>query len=305
MRDKSQSTRVGMRILRISALMAAIYVFFHLLPDFAPETPETLLRQVTGDTSPELCDVDSLGFTQVTRDRSPLEMRLVADAPPEVGKEVRVTLALNRPGGDPVRFDDLEEVHTEKFHLLVVDPSLADYHHEHPVPTAVPGEYIFSFVPEKEGNYRLFADLLPRATGRPVQAVADLEVPGKGEAVSTEMVRESVVDRFHFTVTEPDEGFRSKKPALVSLRVRHESAGEPVTLEPVMGAYAHLVAFDSERSGFAHMHPVQEGLEVELDETEPKLDFIFYAEEPGAYTVWAQVKIEGEERFAPFVVNVL
>ncbi len=294
-----------MRILRITAVMAGIYVFFHLLPDFAPERPAAFLRQVTGDASPELCDFSSLGFTQVTQLRSPLVMRLLPRSSLTPGEEARVKLALSRPGGKPVAYEDLQETHTEKFHLLIIDPTLEDYHHKHPEPTAVPGEFVFTFTPQKGGNYRFFADLVPVATGRPVQAVADLLVSGTGENGERSLSLDSTVDDYHFVMRPPVGGVRARKPGLISLEVRNTVAGQPVLLEPVMGAYAHLVAFDSERSGFAHMHPVKEGLDLELDNTAPELDFMFFAEEPGVYTVWAQVKIAGRERLAPFVLEVL
>lgn len=313
--ENGSSSRAGIRILRISALMAAIYLFFHLLPEFAPERPETFLRETTGDLSPELCDFSSLGFTPVTQLRSPFIMSLLPRSSPRAGEEVRVTVALARQGGKPVTLADLEEAHTEKFHLLVIDPTLEDYHHKHPVPTDVPGEYEFRFTPRAAGTYRLFADLLPAATGRPVQAVADLEVAADERSAAgvqrpegdtaAKLSLDAAVDGFRFALTPPPGGVRAKKPGLISLEVRNSVAGRPVLLEPVMAAYAHLVAFDGARSGFAHMHPVQEGTEVSLDEIEPALEFIFYADRPGRYSIWAQVKIGGREIFAPFTMEVL
>ncbi len=72
-------------------------------------------------------------------------------APLTVGQPVRALLHLQRPNGEPVSPSDLIETHTKKIHLLMVDSSLTDYHHEHPVPTRNPGEYSFSFTPGKRG----------------------------------------------------------------------------------------------------------------------------------------------------------
>lgn len=299
-----RSQRAGMRILRITALMAGLYIFFHLLPDFAPERPATFLRKATGDPKPELCHFSSLGFTAVNLRRSPVVMRLLADSPPRAGEEVRVTVALSRAGGKPVTFSDLEEQHTEKFHLLVIDPTLQDYHHFHPVPTAVPGEYEFSFTPRHGGSYRLFGEVVPVVTGRALQTVADLDVAGEGPPLSGTLPLEQTIGDYRFIMIPPEEGTRAGRPGIVSFDVRHV-AGEAVSLEPVMGAWAHLVAFDAERSGFAHMHPLQEDLEKKLDETKPELDFMFYAEDAGVYTVWAQLKIDGRQLYAPFEIEVL
>lgn len=303
--DPSQQTpSVGFRVLRITALMAGIYIFFHLLPDFAPERPASFLREATGDPSPELCDFSSLGFTQVNATRSPLVMRLSPHSSPRAGEEVRVTVALARSGGRPVTFSDLEEKHTEKFHLLAVDPSLGDYHHKHPEPTVVPGEYEFTFTPRNGGTYRFFSEVVPVATGRPIQGVADLDVEGAEAANDRELSMESTIGEHQFVLVSPNGAPQAKRPGILSFEMRHIVEGEPVLLEPVMGAWAHIVAFNPERSGFAHMHPLQEGLEARFDETEPELDFMFYATEAGLYTIWAQVKIGGEEIFAPFTLEV-
>jgi Heavy metal binding domain len=73
-------------------------------------------------------------------------------APLTVGQPVRALLHLHRPNGEPVSPSDLIETRTKKIHLLMVDSSLTDYHHEHPVPTRNPGEYSFSFTPGKPGQ---------------------------------------------------------------------------------------------------------------------------------------------------------
>lgn len=302
--EETEAKVVGWRIARISGLMAALFLFFQLLPDFAPERPDDLLRKINGDVSPELCDESNLGFAQVNSRRSPFIMQLQAEREPVAGQETSVTVSLSTPGGRPIAIDQLREVHTEKFHLLVVDPSLEDYHHVHPATTAVPGEYTFTFAPGRPGLYRFFADLLPEATGRPAQAAADLEVTGEAGRSAAISSGEAMVGEHRFELAAPAGGFVAGKPAAVSLRVRHADGEQEVELQPVMGAFAHLVAFDSGRSGFAHMHPVQEGLDVRLDKREPELTFVFFASQPGDYTVWAQVKMDDEERFAPFRVSV-
>ena len=65
------------------------------------------------------------------------------------GQEVEGVLKLSTPAGRPVTPADLREVHTGKIHLLIVDASLADYHHEHPTEADAPGEYGFRFTPRR------------------------------------------------------------------------------------------------------------------------------------------------------------
>jgi hypothetical protein len=76
---------------------------------------------------------------------------IITAEPLVVGKPVAALLQLQRPDGDPVMPVDLIETHTKKIHLLIIDSSLTDYHHEHPVPTRNPGEYTFSFTPKNQG----------------------------------------------------------------------------------------------------------------------------------------------------------
>src|SRR4029078_12308753 len=69
--------------------------------------------------------------------------------PLTVGKPAGALLQLQRPNGEPVTPNDLSETHPNKIHLLIIDSSLTDYHHEQPIPTRNPGEYSFSFSPGK------------------------------------------------------------------------------------------------------------------------------------------------------------
>src|SRR6185295_13358412 len=86
------------------------------------------------------------------------------EEPLSIGVEAHGVLELTGILG-PLLLEDLREVHTKKIHLLIVDPSLVDYHHEHPVPTGIPGEYAFRFTPRTRGPYRAFADVQPLLTG--------------------------------------------------------------------------------------------------------------------------------------------
>ena len=92
------------------------------------------------------------------------------------------------------------------------------------------------------------------------------------------------------------------------LKFRVESQGavkQPVPLQPVMGAFAHLVAFDNERSGFAHLHPKEIDLSQPPDSLRPELNFKVTIPRAGRYVVWAQVNLAGQELFVPFWIEVL
>jgi hypothetical protein len=94
-----------------------------------------------------------------------------------------------------------------------------------------------------------------------------------------------------------------REPAESDLRPSDEGR-RPVPLEAVMGAYAHLVAFDEARSGFAHIHPQQLGLNWRPDPDRPRLTFQVQIPQAGRYVIWSQIKTGGQERFAPFWFEV-
>jgi hypothetical protein len=81
-------------------------------------------------------------------------------------------------------------------------------------------------------------------------------------------------------------------------------AGGVVPLEPVMGAFAHLVAFDEARSGFAHLHPMETDLLQRPEATRPVLHFRLTIPRAGRYVIWAQVNLGGRETFVPFRIGV-
>jgi hypothetical protein len=91
--------------------------------------------------------------------------RVRADQGLKVQCELKGTLRLSGPGGEPLLFTDLRVVHTQRIHLLLVDRTLTDYHHVHPTPTAQPGAYAFSFTPGKSGPNRAWADVRTTTRG--------------------------------------------------------------------------------------------------------------------------------------------
>src|SRR5690348_3766977 len=71
-----------------------------------------------------------------------LQLTLMPQAPLVVGKPTTVLLKLTNIDQRSLITDkDLQTVHTKKLHLLVIDSTLTDYQHIHPVETATPGLY--------------------------------------------------------------------------------------------------------------------------------------------------------------------
>ena len=279
----------------------AVFVLFRWLPtgtnlnhgDFRMEGGNVL----------EFCDPAAPQFLPVTTARSPVTLE-VAPSSLAKGEEVELTFRLTTSTGKPIAPVDLLVAHTRKLHIMIVDPSVTDYQHVHPEPGEVPGEWHVRFTPHLAGTYRVFADFTPAATARGLYASADIEVPGQAlsppVALNTQVVRADYV--FSLNAAKPE--IRAREPANLTLSIR-ASDGAPVALGEVMGAFAHLVAFDRDRTGFAHLHPQETDLALPPDAREPELHFQVTIPEAGHYVIWAQVVLNGVETFVPFWFEVM
>ena len=287
----------------ITGVALALFLAVRLLP--IGSSLNHMDFRMEGKGALEFCDPANPQFIPVVAARSPVVMTLTADGEPRVGHPVKFILKLATASGKPVAPEDLLVAHTRKLHLMVVDPTLSDYQHIHPVPGRHPGEWLFAVEPGRPGLYRVFADFTPVVTGRGLYASADFLVPGTVATVYRSLNSTAQVAGFNFQLAVP-VNFRAGKQA--DLQFHIESQGrerQPVPLQPVMGAYAHLVAFDEARTGFAHLHPTEADVTKAPDPLEPVLNFKVTIPQPGRYVIWAQVNLGGSEVFEPFWIDVL
>jgi hypothetical protein len=228
-----------------------------------------------------------------------------AAAPLTVGQPVAALLELRRSNGDPVLPSDLIETHTKKIHLLIIDRSLTDYHHEHPLPTGNPGEYSFSFTPVKPGSYRVWADLRPSPLGLQEYAMTDIPAATTGEPLTNRAVNlKATVDGLNYELILAQKTIQVGRPALARLRITTKEGKDFTQLEPIMATFAHLVGFNQDYQTVMHLHPRSQPV---LDPTArggPELEFQIYALRPGFVRLFAQVQVEGRSRFAPFGVQI-
>lgn len=236
-----------------------------------------------------------------------------SDGRPTAGHRLKVKVRLAWKDGTPVADSDLLVAHTQRIHLLVIDPELEDYHHEHPAATGTPGEYEFAFTPQRDCSYRIFADLVPAATG--VQEYITTDLPGKDVpgAPSRPLVQRDVClaaeagkMRFRLKFGESDGAtLHVGRSQVLQVTVAEEDGQPARRLEPVMNAFAHLVGFYEDGQTVVHLHPA--GLDVEdpAQRGGPTLEFRFYPPKPGFLRLYCQVSVGGAMAFAPFWVNVV
>lgn len=216
----------------------------------------------------------------------------------------KLTLSLSKDDGTPLAFNDLKDVHTSKLHLLIVDDSLSDYHHIHPQADKEPGSYIFDFTPHTAHNYTIWADITPvkaphEYLGATVQGEEPCGAPCLDKTVSLTGAAEGL--KGALTLDGP---LRKGEMAMATLTLTG-AAGKPVTdLQPVMGAFAHVVGFYSRQPGVAHIHPLGEEPTSEKDRGGPELMFHLEPAQSGILKLFAQVKRGGKEIFIPFTLDV-
>ncbi len=231
---------------------------------------------------------------------------ITTDTPLEAGKPAHAILQLRRTNGEPVTPAELIETHTRKIHLLVVDGSLMDYHHEHPQPTDTPGDYAFDFTPAKPGPYLAWADLRPLPMGLQEYEKAIIAGRGTAEPVGNKEPRlKGDAGGLHFELILGQPQVKAGEPVLAKLRVTKPDGSGFDRLEPVMEAFAHLVGFNEDKETVLHMHPSGAPLKTGNERGGPELDFKIYASKPGFVRLFAQVQVDGRPVFVPFQLEVM
>jgi hypothetical protein len=231
-----------------------------------------------------------------------------ADGPIEAGKKVTVKLTLAHTDGRPVLPRDLLVEHTQRIHLLLIDPGLTDFQRHHPEPTATPGEYAFSFAPRFTAPYRVWLDVTPAATGLAELPTVELPSPGARPLV-TPMNDDArgAADGWQFRLSFTDRNGtrpRARDTRLLRLNVTDE-AGQPVAqLAPYLKAFAHLTGFYDDGQTLLRLHP--EGGPVLREDARggPTLGFRFYPPKAGRVRFFCEVVIEGKRIVAPIELGI-
>jgi hypothetical protein len=98
---------------------------------------------------------------------------------------------------------------------------------------------------------------------------------------------------------------RARETAIGILRVTQADGSGFNRLEPVMGAFAHLVGFHENQAHVLHVHPEASQSPAAEDRGGPELHFRLYATLPGFFRLFVQVQRDGAPQFASFGLNVL
>lgn len=291
--------RMMLQVGVLTVLFAGAYVAMRKIPSSNCNFLHYEQTVVTADGM-QYCGSGAAYFVDLQKLPFPVEVQLTADRAPAPGVAANYTLKLvTNDSPDPLRPSELAVTQTQKLHLLVVDASLEDYQHIHPVPDGDSGSWTFSFTPKRPGPYHVYAQFIPSLSLREMIGETQIAVAGQSAPAAPRGLARFKEGAYVFNLnTTP---LAAGTDATLTFSVQRADGG-PVQLQPVMGTLAHLVAFDPTRDGVAHLHPTLTGRET--DPTHPELSFVINLAQPGRYRIWGQVKLEGVERYVPFDIEV-
>ena len=289
-------------------LLSLPFVAVYSVSRYLPVSPCEFLHEKTYnlDGVVDYCGPGDSSFIDLSLRKWPLNLDFRPLGELKPGKTSNFRMDIRQFDGSPLTAEEVALSHTKKIHLLAVDESLSDYHHLHPEPDSLyDGVWHFSLTPENAGKYVVFLDFIPVRSPRRVLLSSAFQVPGQtGVAVpnSENLVFLSQNRRFELSKVNSVSDAEGIELLLRAV----DGNGEALTLRPVMGAFAHMVAFDPELKGFAHLHPLEDVLPAnQSDSHQGPLTFSFSPPKNGFYRLWAQVRIgEEAETFIPFDLKV-
>lgn len=259
----------------------------------------------------------------------PVTITATPAGPMAAGQPVTLTLRLTDQNGAQIVPADLRMNHDHLLHVMVVDAGLEDYAHAHPTANA-DGTFTFTFTPRLDRPYRLWADFqLAHAEqegghshgdeshgdqshgeeahadhAEPTYASTDLAVgAGAVPAFAAPQSLRAEAGGLRFQLSLPS-ALQAGEATQAQLAVV-SADGQPFTqLEPLMGAYAHIVGFNPGATTMLHVHPEGAAPANAAARGGPVISFTLEPQNPGPQRLFVQVQANGAEIFVPFTVIV-
>jgi hypothetical protein len=228
------------------------------------------------------------------------------------GTPVAITYTLKDKSGTSVTPDRLQVTHDKLMHLIVVSKDLTEFAHIHPEYTGN-GKYTATGNFPTAGDYLLFNEFF--GSGGEMQlerneiSVAGDRASEVSPGLTPNLGQPQQVEGLTLMLNADSLKVRRRVPTHFTLSVSKE--GSPVTtLEPYLGAPAHVVLISADTMQFAHTHADVPGGAMSGDMSSmnmampmatlapdahfgPNLQFTHTFMQPGLYGLWAQFGYEG------------
>jgi Domain of unknown function (DUF4396) len=203
------------------------------------------------------------------------------------GDETELSFRITEPSGEAVTDFDVE--HDRRMHVIVARRDLTGFQHLHPR-MAPDGTWTTSVNLPDAGAYRVFADFTH--DGENTTLGGDLTVDGAADYAPLPAEAATARTDDGYTVRLDSAALAAGETGELAFAV--ERNGEPVEVEPYLGADGHLVALREGDLGFLHVHPVEDG------ESGGPIRYEVEFPTEGSYRLFLQFKDDGRVHTAAF-----
>jgi len=183
--------------------------------------------------------------------------------------------------------------HERRMHTIVVRRDLTGFQHVHPRMDA-DGTWSVPLRLDDPGSYRLYADF--SHDGEPRTLASDLRVDGGADLLPlpdpAPTAGSDGGDTVHLNAGQPRTGPET------TLRFAVERNGQPVAVEPYLGAGGHLVALREGDLAFLHVHPTGAA------GRDGRIAFMSTFPSAGRYRLFLQYRVGAQVRTAAFTLEV-
>ena len=227
------------------------------------------------------------------------------------GESTRLSFRVLADEGSAVTEFEIE--HERKMHLIVARRDLTGFQHLHPE-MADDGTWSTEINLPDAGAYRVFADFSHE--GQSLTLGEDLVVDGDADYRELPTQETETETASGYKVSVEGEAAQAGQESLLAFGVLR--SGEPIKVEPYLGADGHLVALREGDLAFLHVHPMsgagghgghpEHGGHAEHEEDDPGssdgIRFMTQFPSEGRYRLFLQFKHEGEVHTAEFTRQV-
>jgi hypothetical protein len=215
--------------------------------------------------------------------------RLVLETPElRRGRTQQLRFRIVDDRGRAIRAFDVE--HTKRMHVIVVRRDLTGFQHVHPT-MAADGTWSVPVRIADAGSYRVFADF--SRADEPQTLAADLRVDGAANLQPLSAPAPVASSAGGYEVRLAEGAARAGEES--HLRFTITRNGQPVAVEPYLGAGGHLVALREGDLAFLHVHPAGDEHSTEFEATFPTA---------GAYRLFLQFQVDGAVQTVAFTQEV-
>jgi hypothetical protein len=224
----------------------------------------------------------------------------------EAGHAVRFRLQARTAAGDPIRY--FEYVHERPIHFLIASADLVEFDHIHPE-LANDDSYQVAYTFAHGGRYRIWADYsvpgeAPHVDEFDIDVIGPARLPRKLIATALTQTAGSLTVKL-----TPAKPLRAGDDVPIALSL----TGSIGTLEPYLGAWAHVIVIGEGFRSYAHAHPIEPvAAAASMVHTHAavagpppsEIHIVTNFPSAGLYKLWAQFQQAGQVITVPFVLQV-